>query len=216
MTGIELLNIDNYMDFTRGLRSLIATADRTVAELVLWWDDEVRDDMSRLMAISATKGKPNLANADDYPTEAEMASRWGIEVRYMPVPTTGDFRVNISDEDKATLQQQITDAEQNAATHVLRQMIEPMTRAVAKLRTPIGVDGSVFRDSLIDNMVEVADRMNRVNISDDPAVQDQIDTLSMLVASCSGKKDALRANSTFRNDTARQIDELMGKMKGLV
>jgi hypothetical protein len=215
-TGIELLNINNYIDFTRELRALITKADAAVDDLVTHWNDEVAEDMARLTKIAQAKGKPSLANMDDYPSAEEMQGKWSIEVRYMPVPTTGDFRVNISDEDKATLQQQLDDAEKNASTHVIEQMLDPMRCAVEKLSVPIGVDGSVFRDSLIDNMVEVSERMNKVNISDDPVVQQQINDLRALVGVYASKKEALRQSQPFRADAKAKIDELMGRMKGLV
>ena len=208
-TGVDMLNITHYMDVTRGLRDLIAKADATVADLVRHWDDEVRADYNRLLPTGH-------ACLDDYPTASEVAEKFGIEVRFMPVPTAGDFRVQISDEDKASLQKQLEDAERNAARHVIEQMLEPMKRAVDKLAVPIGDDGSIFRDSLIDNMVEVAERMNRVNISDDPVVRDRINDLRSLIGAYSRNKDVLRNSQSVREKAATQINDLVSQMAGLV
>lgn len=215
-TGVELLNINHYMDFTRGLRERIDAANAAVADLVANWDTEVQRDLKRLQDIAYAKGKPNLADPNDYPDADEVAARFGIEVRYMPVPTTGDFRVGISDEDKASLQRQLDDATTNATKHVLNQMIEPMQRAVKKLTVPIGDDGSIFRDSLIDNMVDVADRMARVNVSDDPQITERIKDLQSLVNVYANNKDVLRNSQSVREKAATQIDDLMSQMAGLV
>lgn len=215
-TGVDMLNIEHYFDFTSGLRKLIDAADDAVADLVANWQDEVDADMARLTKIAAAKGKPHLVNPNDYPSADEVAKRFGIEVRYMPVPTAGDFRVNISDEDKASLQQQLKDAEDSAAKHVIEQMLEPMQRAVEKLSVPIGTDGSIFRDSLIDNMVEVSDRMARVNVSDDPVITDKIADLRSLVSTYANNKDMLRSSQNVREKAAQQISALMGQMTGLV
>jgi hypothetical protein len=134
----------------------------------------------------------------------------------MPVPTTGDFRVGISDEDKESLQQQLDDAGSNATKHVLESMITPMRRAIEKLAVPIGNDGSVFRDTLIDNMVDVAERMNKVNISDDPAIQAKIDDLRSLVGTYANNKDMLRDSQTVREKAVSQIDSLVSQMANLV
>jgi len=181
-TGVDMLNIDHYMDFTSGLRQLVDTANQAVNSLCVVWDDEVQKDLVRLAKIAVVRGKPNLADPSDYPNVDELRAKFGVDVRYMPVPTTGDFRVGISDEDKASLQQQLDDAETSATTHVLNSMITPMKRAIEKLSVPIGNNGSVFRDTLIDNIVDVAERMNKVNLSDDPAIQNKIDDLRSLVA----------------------------------
>ena len=217
-TGVELLNIENYMDFTNGLRGLIHSADAAVDDLYRNWDAEVAADLGRLASIAASKGKPNLANPSDYPDADEMRAKFSIEVRYMPVPTADGFdpRLGISDADKATVQKQLDDATANESAHVINEMIEPMRLAVSKLNVKIGDDGSVFRDSLIDNMVDVASRMAKVNISDDPAITERIKDLQSLVGTYANNKDMLRNSPSVREKAATQIDDLMSKMQGLV
>jgi len=217
-TGVDMLNIDHYMDFTGGLRRLVDIAEQGVTQLCTVWDEEVKNDLNRLAQIALAKGKPNLADPSDYPDVIELRSKFGIDIRYMPVPTTGDFRVGISDEDKASLQQQLDDAETHATTHVLESMITPMRRAIEKLAVPIGSDGSVFRDTLIDNLSDVAERMSKVNVSDDPTITEQIEDLRSLVASYANPmgKDMLRSSQTVREKAVRQIEGLVNQMTGLV
>jgi hypothetical protein len=217
-TGVELLNIVNYMEFTAGLRPLINEADQAVEDLYNNWDYEVTADLHRLSQIATSKGKPNLVNPSDYPDADTMRARFSIEVRYMPVPTADGFdpRLGISDDDKATVQKQLDDASANASTHVLTQMLKPMRAAIAKLSVPIGNDGSVFRDSMIDNMVDVASRMAKVNISDDPVIAEQIKDLQSLVGTYANNKDMLRNSPSVRAKAATQIDDLMSTMQGLV
>lgn len=215
-TGVRMLNIDHYFDFTAKMRQLIDAALAAADDLAANWDFEVQADLRRLQAIANAKGKPYLANPDDYPTADEIRSRFGIDVRYMPVPTAGDFRVNISDEDKASLQKQLEDAEDAAAKHVITEMLAPMQRAVEKLSVPIGADGAIFRDSLIDNIVEVADRMGRANVSDDPSITDKIAELKSLATTYANNKDVLRSMPDVRKKAATQISDLMSQMAGLV
>ena len=217
-TGVDMLNIEHYMDFTSGLRQRVDDANDAVDVLCTHWEDEVESDLERLTEIAQAKGKPNLANPNDYPDVDELRSKFGIHIRYMPVPTTGDFRVGISDEDKASLQQQLDDAEVNANKHVINSMIEPMQRAIAKLSVPIGSDGSVFRDTLIDNIVNVAERMNKINLSDDVVIQNNIDELRNLVSTYANPmgKDLLRSNQTAREKVVAKIDGLVNQMAGIV
>jgi hypothetical protein len=217
-TGVDMLNINHYMEFNAGLRQRVDDAHRAVDTLCLSWEDEVKDDLDRLSQIAIAKGKPNLANASDYPDVDELRAKFGIEIRYMPVPTTGDFRVDISDDDKASLQQQLDDAGVNANKHVIKSMLEPMERAIAKLSVPIGNDGSVFRDTLVDNLVEVTERMNKINLSDDAVIQDSINGLRDLISTYASEqgKDLLRNNQTSREKAVTDIDSLCKQMSGLV
>jgi hypothetical protein len=211
-TGVDMLNIEHYMEFTGALRPLVDEAYRSIDDLCTHWDDEVKADLDRLEKIAQAKGKPNLANAEDYPDVDELRSRFGIDIRYMPVPTTGDFRVGISDEDKASLQQQIDDAEVNATNHVIKSMVKPLESALKKLSVPIGKDGSVFRDTLVDNLVEVAERMNKINISDDDDVQHKIDELLDIGTTLSGNKSLLRSNQSSRELAQNYLNVLISKM----
>lgn len=217
-TGVRMLNIDHYFDFTSKLRKLIDDALAAADDLAANWDHEVQADLRRLQAIAAAKGKPELANPDDYPSADEIRSRFGIDVRYMPVPTANGFdpRLGISEEDKASLQKQLDDAGDAAAKHVITEMITPMRSAVEKLNVPIGADGAIFRDSLIDNIVEVADRMDRVNLSDDPTITDKIAELKSLATTYAKNKDVLRSMPDVRKKAATQISDLMTQMAGLV
>jgi len=215
-TGVRMLSIDYYFEFTAKLRVLIDDALAAADDLAANWDFEVQADLDRLTKIAAAKGNPALANPDDYPAADEIRSKFGIDVRYMPVPTAGDFRVNISDEDKASLQKQLEDAEDAAAKHVITEMMEPMQRAVEKLSVPIGQDGSIFRDSLIDNIVDVATRMGRANVSDDPVITDKIAELKSLATTYAQNKDVLRSTPSVRQKAATQINDLVSQMAGLV
>ena len=211
-TGVDMLNIDHYMEFTGELRPLVDEAYRSIDDLCTHWDNEVKADLDRLGEIAKAKGKPNLANAEDYPDVDTLRSRFGIDIRYMPVPTTGDFRVGISDEDKASLQQQLDDAEVNATNHVIKSMVRPLENAMMKLSVPIGADGSVFRDTLIDNMVEVAERMDKINISDDADIQQKIDDLRELGATLSTGKELLRSNQRSRDSALTGISGVLTKL----
>lgn len=217
-TGVRLLNANLYMEFSTELRKHVDDANRAVDKLAANWDTAVQIDYNRMLRIAQAKGKPNLANINDYPDVQTLRSKYGVDVQYMPVPTADGFdpRLGMSAADQASVQDRVNDAEANGAKYVINQMLEPMSDAVKKLQVNIGEKGSIFRDSLIDNMVEVADRMGRINISDDPVVADRIKDLRSLVGTYANNKDVLRNSQSVRSKAATQIDTLVGQMAGLV
>ena len=217
-TGVRLLNANLYMEFSTELRKHVDASNRAVDKLAANWDTAVQIDYNRMLRIAQAKGKPNLANINDYPDVQTLRSKYGVDVQYMPVPTADGFdpRLGMSDADQASVQDRVNDAEANGAKYVINQMLEPMSDAVKKLQVNIGDTGSIFRDSLIDNMVEVADRMGRINISDDPVVADRIRDLRSLVGTYANNKDVLRNSQSVRSKAATQIDNLVGQMAGLV
>lgn len=203
--GVDLLRADLYLEYTAQMRQRIDACNQAVAELEAVWDIEVQNDMSHLGP---------LAKLDDYPSN--IGRYYSIDVRFRPVPTVGDFRVGISEEDRASLEKDIHDAEQNAARHVIESLLEPMNAAVKRLTEYKGDKGQRFHDSTILNMLEVADRMALVNISDDPIIADKINALRSLVSTYANNVDVLKQSATVRATAQKQINDLMQDMAGLV
>jgi len=217
-TGTDMVNMLHFTDVMAGLRQRIAVAEAAADDLQAHWHQEVQADLTRIRVKCITQGKPDRSDPNDYP--ATIRDRFSVDIRVMPVPAAAHFhkdpRFGPSDDDIASLERQLDDVETNIGTHILNEMLEPMTAAAKKLSVPIGDKGSIFRDSLVDNMVDVANRMARVNISDDPAIADQIKDLQSLVGTYANNKDVLRNNQSVREKAAAQIDALCGQMQGLV
>jgi hypothetical protein len=205
--GVDLLRADLYLEYTSEMRKRIDACNAAVAQLETVWTTEVANDMAHLGP---------LAKPDDYPKS--IGGYYGIDVRFRPVPTAGDFRVSISDEDRASLERDIREAERNAATHVIQSLLEPMQAATKRLAEYKGDKGQRFHDSTIMNMLEVADRMAVVNLSDDPVVADKINALRTLVGQYASETgiEALKRSSTVRASAQQQIATLMNDMAGLV
>ena len=202
MTGVQTCALPIY---TKTMRGLIADAERAADALEADWHNEVALDMAHLGP---------LAKAEDYPTS--IRGYYYVTLQFRPVPAESDWRVTISDEDKASMNSAIAAAEANAAKHIIRQMLEPMAAAAKRLTEYRGQKGERFRDSTILNMVEVVDRMARVNISDDPAITDQINALRSLVSQYANNIDVLKQSQTVRDTARSQIETLMGSMSGLL
>jgi hypothetical protein len=217
-TGVRLLKSELYLEVSTEFRNLVGVANSAVDKLAANWDAEVQQDYNRMLRIAHAKGKPNIANINDYPDVQTLRSKYSIGVQFMPVPTADGFdpRLGVTEEHMASVNERVSDAQANVAKYVINQLLEPMSNAVKKLQVNIGDKNSFFRDSLIDNMVEVADRMGRINVSDDPVVADRIRDLRSLVGTYAKDIDVLRNSQSVRSKAATQIDTLVGQMAGLV
>jgi hypothetical protein len=199
------------------VRKLIATADAAVADLKANWDQEVQADLAYRTACAAQSGKGHIVSIDDYPTVEELESKYSIDIQISPVPKPNDFdpRHPVTEEDIASLQRQLDEAATQGGKHVIKQMLDPMEKAVANLSTPVA-DVKKFYSSIITNMVDVADRMRRANISDDVEIAKRISDLTSLSTKYAANPDILRNSQTARDAAVADISSLMGKMKGLV
>jgi hypothetical protein len=215
--GVDMINSDQYLPLTTKIRTLKADARAAVEDLLTNLEAEIAADMNYRQSCAASTGKGHIISRADYPSLDEMRSKYSIDVQIGPVPKPTDFdpRHGVSEEDIASLQRQLDDAATNGGKHVIKQMLEPMEKAVVNLSTPVE-DVKKFYSSIVTNMVDVADRMRRANISDDPAISQRIHELTTLSTGLNRNTDVLRHSHTARSAAVNDISTLMGKMQGLV
>lgn len=207
--GPRLLPARAYMEYTTEMRTLRAACDNAVMRLAHSWSADVDDDRCRLGAMFV---------ATDYPSD--IAARFYHELNFMPVPTAGDFRVEIDPEDLASLEMAIKSAELGATKHIVESLLEPLAKMAEKLAVPIGEEGSVFRNTLLDNLAEVVDRLPALDISDDPAIAAAITRTKVLVEKYGDMHDALRSSPEVRsaaaNEAQSQVEDIMKNFAGLL
>jgi hypothetical protein len=197
--GLRMLPSWKYESYRDTLRPLIQQAEATADELQSKWDRLVVADMTRLGP---------LANSKDYPIN--VRDRYYIDIKFLPVPMKGDFRVDISDEDRASLDRALVEAENNATKYLISEVLKPLKHAVSKLNTPIGADGSVFRDSLVDNVLEAVERAAELNIASDPTLLAEIVNVRSCIHGVGA--DALRESDVVRSTTASKLDEVTKRL----
>lgn len=202
--GVRMLPSAMYFDYTQAMRELMEKAKRAAQRLASQWDLLVAQDMQRLGV---------LANAGDYPSE--ILDHYGVGLKFLPVPQTEDFRVQITDEDRESLNSAIAEAEAGVAKYLLAEMLDPIKRAVEKLAVPIGQEGSIFRDSLLSNITDVAARARKLNLANDPAVGALVDDINRAISGYARVPDLLREDVVARADAQAKLNNIMAKMSGL-
>ena len=215
--GVRMANSMEFTALMAKLRGLINTANTVVEELLTNLEPQIAADMNYRQSCAASTGKGHIISRADYPTLEEMRAKYSIDLQISPVPKPNDFdpRHPVTEEDIASLQRQLDDAATNGGKHVIKQMLDPMEKAVVNLSTPVE-DVKKFYNSIVTNMVDVADRMRRANISDDPAISQRIHELTALSTNLNRNTDVLRHSHTARSAAVNDISTLMSKMKGLV
>lgn len=202
--GVRMLPSETYFEFTDAMRDLINTAKRKADALAAKWDALVAADVARLK---------QMGNPLDYPTD--VRSKYDIRLNIFPVPSATDFRVAVSDEDRASLQSAISEAEAGVAKYLLAELLDPVKKAVAKLSVPIGQDGAVFRNTLITNITDMATRARKLNISKDPTVDALVNEINGAISAYATAPDLLREDIGARNDAQAKLNNIMSKMAGL-
>ena len=191
------------------MRSVIAVVDNMKALHMPNYDKYVQLD------IQQRSMSPNSrAKLEDYPTAEEFESRIGFDLRFSPLPDASHFLFDISEDDKSAFTDMMATVEQSARNETIKMMLEPLGHLVEKLNKPIGTEGSIFRESAIENVVENINRAKKLNVSDDPEITQMINTLSSAVNVYTGT-NVLRESPIVREQAAKKLDEIARQMGAL-
>lgn len=120
----------------------------------------------------------HLFDPNDYPAPDEIAGKFGMYFSVRPIPNTEDLRVieGLTSQEVERLVAEARQGEQEQIRQAVENAYEKLYKTVKamadKLAVPIGEKGSIFRDSLIENIREIAGIMPGLNITNDPKLND--------------------------------------------
>jgi hypothetical protein len=203
--GMRILKSDAYMSFAKEVNGWRDT-----------WEN-ARDAFLRAypsLQAAAAQSLGSLYDEDDYPTQYEVARRFSFDVRFMPIADARDWRIDVGDDVRAKLEADITarlvEVERTAMADAWARVHDVVSKSVERLSDPT----AIFRDSLVDNAVDLCALMPTLNIANDPEMNAVKTTIERTLAKFSGNVDALRHDPIERTATADKLAEVMRKMAG--
>jgi hypothetical protein len=206
MKGIGLLPMENFFKY----REQLATMEANFFALV----DDFIAEYPRLKNDQAFKlGK--WYKADEFPDIETLPRRFKFEYNFLPVPESGDFRINCEARIKADLQEQYEKMFDNKLADAMRdpwdRLHKVLTHMTDKLTDNEDGDRKIFRDSIIDNAVELCDLLTRLNVVKDPELEKARRMLEKAVTSTDVKD--LRTLSSARLELKTDVQDILNKFK---
>lgn len=199
--GARIIPAEELLDFTTEVTRLKENAMAFVSRLHDHWSQAVQADANRMGA---------LFNPNDYPDADTMAALWDIKLVVMPISDGGDFRTEVSDDVRAALDAELQETEAKATEHCMRMLLEPITAMAERLSVPVGEAGSVFRDTLVSNLKDAANRAKRLNINKNDKIEE---TCDQVLATLSGvDAQTLRDVDGVRSSVAGSMRRLQNNL----
>lgn len=206
-SGLRLLPTAQYFKYQQAITDAQAETERLVGEFMKAYTWEVTQAQVKL---------GELFNRDDYPTEDSVRSKFRFKVNYIPLPDAGDFRVDIGNETKNALAEQYSKYYESQLKVAMDDVWQRAFDALNKMseRLDYGDETKkIFRDSLVDNLMDVVSIMEACNITKDPRMtQAQLDIERALRGVT---PDALREDTALRLETKRKVDDIIKNLPGL-
>ena len=210
-SGSRLLPMKNFFEYKRILNGYEQKFTRVVAEFIA--------EYPTLVSAAAFQ-LGDLFDRGEYPDADNVERKFKFGYVFMPVPEVNDFRIEATDAAMTELKDQYEkhfNTKMNAAvkdiwerlhttlTHMSVKLSDAESPRVLKDGTEVKVQ--VFRDSLVENAVELCGLLTKLNVTDDPELERARQELERAIVDVSPKE--LRENDHVRIDVKKRVDEIL-------
>jgi hypothetical protein len=206
-SGLRLLPTVNFVAFTERMNQFEEEFERMVAEFVTIYPTLIS---AQAMSLG------DMFKRSDYPTANEMVTKFAFRIGFLPVPTAGDFRVDIGNEAQEELKTRLNEmAEERieAAMKDIRARLGDHMKRMSDRLTTDYVQGEAkqrrFHDSLVDGALELCDLTKALNVVGDATLEAARKELEGALLGVTPQE--LRKNEHIRQDTKKAVDSILSK-----
>jgi len=198
-SGLRLLTTTMFFDYQKEITGMEMEFNRLVEQFVNQYDKLVLQAQMKLGA---------LFNPDDYPHVDTVREKFRFSVKFAPVPEVGDWRVNVGNEAQEMLKESYAEYYQANLEQAYADVWERTHEALKRMSDKLSGDKKqIFRDTLVGNVQEMIDLLDKFNITGDPKMKQA--KVKMESALSGITPDALREDDALRHDVKSKVDSLL-------
>lgn len=206
-SGIRLLPSVKFMEFNTKMQEYEDKFYGLVKEFVTVYPSLIT---AQAMALG------DMFNRHDYPAPNDIEHRFSFNTNYMPVPASGDFRVDVGNDAQVELKNKLSkladERIESAINGFKQRLVEHLKRMSDRLEVDV-IAGEVkprkFHDSLLETAHELCDLATSLNIINDPQIEDARKTLKKIINGVDVKD--LRKDMPTRQDIKKEVDGILSK-----
>lgn len=208
--GARLLPSKLFLEYTAQMQEYRIAFEAAVELFVKTFPDHVEAAKARL-------GK--MFDPADYPAASELRTLFGFDVVILPCPDTDDFRIAVGadhvEDIRRDLEERMKKAMVEASRDAMERAAEAIGRMIERLRAyKPGEQGAratgTFRDSLVENVREIARLLPAFNLGDDLRMTSITERIERDL--CTHDANALRDGEHTRNDVADKAEQILSDM----
>ena len=151
-----------------------------------------------------------LFDRNEFPDVEEIASKFRFKVGFLPLPSTGDFRIDAPNEVVADMQKEYEAMYNERIEQVNQDLWNRLHDTLTHMSDRLGYDttgkAKIFRDSMVDNAVELCDMLKRLNVTNDPKLEKARAKLESALLGVDA--DELRAEGA-RDEVKHSVDTII-------
>jgi len=198
-TGTRLLPMTNFFDYKQQLGVYEAEFKSRINTFIQQYPNIIQSMVYKL---------GNLFDRSEYPDADKIENKFNLRYTIMPVPETKDFRVDIADDIREEMQKEYQKAYEGrvetAMSDAWSRLHNTLEHMVDRLS---GNDKKIFRNSLVDNALELTNLLTRLNVTKDPKLEHARQALEQSLVGVTA--DDLRESQGARQEILSRVNEIM-------
>ena len=209
--GSRLLPMKNFFDYKNTLASLEQEFEAAVRDFLQEYPQLVSNSAFALGA---------LFDRGEYPDVEDIEHKFKFRYAFMPLPEAGDFRVDCGDSVKQELEAQYKEFYDNKLKEAMTDMWDRLHETLThmsdklanseqprKLKNGEEVHTKIFRDSMVENAVELCGLLTKLNVSNDTQLELARQKLEKAIHGVDAK--TLRDSDEVRLSVKKQVDDIL-------
>jgi hypothetical protein len=197
--GSRLLPMANFFDYKATLGDFENQYQEAVHEFLV--------EYPTLVSAAAFQ-LGDLFSSQDYPDPQDLINKFRFKYVFMPVPTAGDFRVEVGEIYKNELEEQYQNFYTSKLNEAMQDAWDRLHDVLSKLSDKLaGEEKQVFRDSLVGNAVDLCDLLTKLNITGDSKLETCRKKLESALVGVEAK--GLREDDDLRLDVKSKVDDIL-------
>jgi len=206
--GGAIIPSAGYLEYCDAMRGFRDEQERLVSAFMSNYESYIYQSQQRLGA---------MFNRDDYPTAYKIESKFSFAVETSPVPTAGDFRVQLNGDCVDSIRQEIETRTESLTSKAMGELWQRLHTAITHIADKLGgirENGKpdIFKNSLIQNAMDLCALLPKLNLTGDANLEAmRIEVENRLLGhSCK----TLREDTETRKNVAQDAAAIAAAMKG--
>lgn len=180
---------------------------------------KVRDDFNTAVVeflneypklVAAAHTRLGGLTPGEYPDVELLRSRFGMSFTYYPVPTAGDFRVEMDHHVLDNIRSEIESNTMASMETATRDLWGRMHEMVERIHVRCSSADGTIRESMLNNARELVELLPAMNITNDPGLETM--RLTIKDKLCKMSTAMLQTSPVYRQDAASEAKSILDKM----
>ena len=152
-----------------------------------------------------------MFDREEYPDVQEIADKFRFNAAFLPIPETGDFRVDVGNEAMAEIRERYEREYEQRLENAMNDVRERILSSLRHLseRFTDTEDGARkrFRNNILENFAETIASVRALNLTKDQAVEAMADEAEKAIQHV--EVDELKESKEIRDDVRARVDSVL-------